>query len=64
MPNIETRTDGAQPVGTDYDIPDLGGLRCPRCNPDGMNRTGHEYLTSHGTSTAMPELLSQWFVFC
>lgn len=27
-------------IGTDYGVPDPGPLRCPTCNPDGMNRTG------------------------
>ena len=53
MPNIETRRDGARQVGTDYDMPDMEGLRCPRCNPDGMNRTGHEFLAHHAASTTL-----------
>ena len=51
MPNIETRSDGARSIGTDYDVPDLEGLRCDRCNPGGMNRTGEEFLAHHGATT-------------
>ena len=53
MSNIETRTDGARAVCTDYDIPDLEGLRCPRCNHDGMNRTGEEFLTHYEATTTL-----------
>ena len=49
MPNTETRPDGPRALGTDYERPDEEALRCPRCNPDGMNRTGQEFLAHYGT---------------
>lgn len=40
-----------RPDGWDYDIPDPEEIRCPECNPDGMNRTGLKPWGYIGTST-------------
>lgn len=37
--------------GTDYNIPDPVDRRCPRCNSDGMNRTGLKPIAYIGACT-------------
>jgi len=44
--------------GFDYSKPDEESLRCQRCNPDGMNRTGLVPIRYIGTSTTFVAVVS------